>query len=1697
MGNRESLFSESDISDDDGNFYNTDEIQIDLPEELLHIGKNEKTVEEKRKYRMSLCLEQTHSKKEEQKRLQRATLKAAHQIRLDELDSDENQKDFDSKLAKGLQQEIAYGSLVAALDWLKAPKPFGGGMILHDTASFTNVINAACPNRCSTTASDFLSCVPFGISAMPYMLLTRVAKRHQAGEPLSFLSLETDTHKDDHAILKKSEKPRRVSISAAWSNPIDVRETNEKQGVEVWDLNEDELRSLLLERDRKIAQLESLIESPLHAACINGDKSLVATLINSGMEVDTRDNKYSATPLIAAVISNQKEIVSYLIDASADCDASDKFGRTALHYAVRARNPEIVREILTAGITDVDRKEIFHGYTPLLYAIAELAEELEEKITLDMKNNCSRIVLALLERGADLQVTRKSPAPAASRSTRGHRASPAILHKLPQEASGEDMLRIAFQESGCPISPWFVPFLDPAMRLKIQSKMKKEKSENKREKEIFSSTKRIYKYTTDEDSESKLNIQSSNEDEETPQKGTTSIWSKIYSEIYELQRDPRMKKFMNRPEKVLDSIKLYTLEDRVPAFLSNFSSEDDTFDINELRLVMWGNVGSSECPPPPKELTAMTWNDLFVFWTSLWKKLQKCKKSGHLVAKSGLLQACNEIIEAKNDDLNPLYELQSFVEIEDEVRLEIWSLLMPKKKVKKNTNKTLFPRLECANMIRLLEEKPTEVEKSLWRNSGDDVLALELAREGASALEVEYILKGIESAFTPVPVKKKKRKGKCTKKNTKSNKYKMEIATMGMGKKKANEGSAEDAVKLKMSIELGSQGLLIKNKKRQKREGTETNEMEKNLYHGESLVFHNAIEAVWNCDIDALSETSSSCQARKSNGIVEILSGLWGSWVPKSQDRPAHWKLQNQLKLAIIECARKLHSRRTKILGKNTKKKLHIWANDFLNDDKNNERMDKALQFLIRLTEFVVKRCKTKKLPKKPRDWADRAGELIVPGLKMLKNRLEVLEFVFSFDSRFHSSVKDLFIFKRACNQMIRAQHFQAFLVLLFKASKRLLIKRLIDELMDETEDSIAQQIAWGEGDKHDEDTPENLSLDLPALHIYDSLTLFRTRTPKTGDRPQPRSIVAFVASRLMQAKRDDANHINQVTPDPSLPEIVLLECPSVSAAARPGNQEAVLKHITYLCGKIDLLKREVELPKAAKLKEFYEQCYDWIKGPGGLENEWKDVNEVYRSMCEVYGYDPKRPGHIYRKGTLREDLKKGDVRGANEEASMEDFFCVIRDFMLELSSTVETIRKEINASQKLTRRRRKNMERRRTENKRTNEEGKVKHIRAAETEQGRMLIQKVAKNPMLGGVYSRRVPSVDNSESAMLNSQDSGRNPSYNAISHNSRLPSIDIANSSGNFPSNSPTLTSVNSFMSPRTMSFARSAGLFSAQSFRSSRATTDTSNGLFSAPSFRSSRATTDTSNGLFSAPSFRSSRATTDTSNGLFSAPSFRSSRATTDTSNGLFSAPSFRSSRSCATTDASNGFLSAQNFQSSRSRKTTGTSPHSRSKPNAPVSEGPGSNYKNRINTNTVGKTKTTVQEISLPTMLSPNPSLLEDPPRLQPNVLSIEKNMRTYSSKESINSNVNLLEIPQTIQTNVKEFQSSAAQKEVEEMNSTITEKAIVAEKDELRIDPADGEPKDELRIDPADGEPRTKAMFVDEYGSLSVWDTAEILKRK
>ncbi|MDY6985652.1 MAG: ankyrin repeat domain-containing protein [Candidatus Thermoplasmatota archaeon] len=127
--------------------------------------------------------------------------------------------------------------------------------------------------------------------------------------------------------------------------------------------------------------------TPLMLAAAKGDVRRVRDLIAKGADVNAR-NKWGATALMYAVNhSGSVEVAKILIENGADVNARDNNGETALIDATDRGNREMVKLLLESG-ADVNARTN-DGVTALTYATARRNRDL---------------VRLLLENGADVDI---------------------------------------------------------------------------------------------------------------------------------------------------------------------------------------------------------------------------------------------------------------------------------------------------------------------------------------------------------------------------------------------------------------------------------------------------------------------------------------------------------------------------------------------------------------------------------------------------------------------------------------------------------------------------------------------------------------------------------------------------------------------------------------------------------------------------------------------------------------------------------------------------------------------------------------------------------------------------------------------------------------------------------------------------------------------------------------------------------------------------------------------------------------------------------------------------------------------------------------------------------------------------------------------------------------------------------------------
>lgn len=96
-----------------------------------------------------------------------------------------------------------------------------------------------------------------------------------------------------------------------------------------------------------------------------GDQSAVVTFLNSGVDIDTRD-EHGWTPLMVSTFNGKEEVALLLIRRGADVRAKDTAGYGPLHWAAFNGYSSVVKLLIEKRANVNERSN--HGLTPLLQA---------------------------------------------------------------------------------------------------------------------------------------------------------------------------------------------------------------------------------------------------------------------------------------------------------------------------------------------------------------------------------------------------------------------------------------------------------------------------------------------------------------------------------------------------------------------------------------------------------------------------------------------------------------------------------------------------------------------------------------------------------------------------------------------------------------------------------------------------------------------------------------------------------------------------------------------------------------------------------------------------------------------------------------------------------------------------------------------------------------------------------------------------------------------------------------------------------------------------------------------------------------------------------------------------------------------------------------------------------------------------------
>ncbi|XP_032205613.1 putative ankyrin repeat domain-containing protein 20A5 [Mustela erminea] len=140
---------------------------------------------------------------------------------------------------------------------------------------------------------------------------------------------------------------------------IRVKELKKIHKVAVMD-NICKMQRLLL-RGQDVNKRDKRKRTPLHLACTIGHADMVDFLVGRTCKLDLYDGD-CRTPLMKAVQYQEEACVTTLLEHGANPHLTDKFGNTALHYAVAGENMSIVEKLILYDANIEARNKVRQHY---------------------------------------------------------------------------------------------------------------------------------------------------------------------------------------------------------------------------------------------------------------------------------------------------------------------------------------------------------------------------------------------------------------------------------------------------------------------------------------------------------------------------------------------------------------------------------------------------------------------------------------------------------------------------------------------------------------------------------------------------------------------------------------------------------------------------------------------------------------------------------------------------------------------------------------------------------------------------------------------------------------------------------------------------------------------------------------------------------------------------------------------------------------------------------------------------------------------------------------------------------------------------------------------------------------------------------------------------------------------------------------
>lgn len=119
--------------------------------------------------------------------------------------------------------------------------------------------------------------------------------------------------------------------------------------------------------------------SALHVSVINGQDNIAAVLVQSGANIEAKDNHTEATPLHLTAVYGRTHIAKLLIQKGANVNAKMKMGITPLMVAAQFRQPQIAELLLN---NKADPNQTDEEGSTALHITAQNGDEITARLLL-------------------------------------------------------------------------------------------------------------------------------------------------------------------------------------------------------------------------------------------------------------------------------------------------------------------------------------------------------------------------------------------------------------------------------------------------------------------------------------------------------------------------------------------------------------------------------------------------------------------------------------------------------------------------------------------------------------------------------------------------------------------------------------------------------------------------------------------------------------------------------------------------------------------------------------------------------------------------------------------------------------------------------------------------------------------------------------------------------------------------------------------------------------------------------------------------------------------------------------------------------------------------------------------------------------------------------------------------------------------